>query len=215
MTKSNEPSLSRQSPLDHLLELIESGELGSGSRLTETELANRLGISRTPVREALHRLHAMGLAEHGPQRGLIIAHLSYDQTRQLFAVREGLEGMATRLAAEHASRAEINILRDMVAEDRVLSDPDKLKTRNRLLHRQIVQASHNQFMIEALGNLRVHMSLLPGSTYSSAGRVESAQAGHEEIIDAIAQGDGDRAERAAREHIAEGYQLRLKMMAEG
>jgi len=215
MTKSNELSLPRQSPLDHLLELIESGELGSGSRLTETELANRLGISRTPVREALHRLHAMGLAEHGPQRGLIIAHLSYDQTRQLFAVREGLEGMATRLAAEHASRAEVNILRDMVAEDRGLSDPVKLKTRNRLLHRQIVQASHNQFMIEALGNLRVHMSLLPGSTYSWAGRIESAQAGHEEIIDAIAQGDGDRAERAAREHIAEGYQLRLKMMAEG
>jgi len=215
MTKSNDPSLPRQSPLDHLLELIESGELGSGSRLTETELANRLGISRTPVREALHRLHAMGLAEHGPQRGLIIAHLSYDQTRQLFAVREGLEGMATRLAAEHASRAEINILRDMVAEDRGLTDPVKLKTRNRLLHRQIVQASHNQFMIEALGNLRVHMSLLPGSTYSWAGRIESAQAGHEEIIDAIAQGDGDRAERAAREHIAEGYQLRLKMMAEG
>ena len=214
MTKSSEPSLLRQSPLDHLLELIESGELGSGSRLTETDLAKRLGISRTPVREALHRLHAMGLAEHGPQRGLIIAHLSYDQTRQLFAVREGLEGMATRLAAEHASRAEVNILRDMVAEDRGLSDPVKLQARNRLLHRQIVQASHNQFMIEALGNLRVHMSLLPGSTYTRPDRIQSAQAGHEEIVDAIAQGDGDRAERAAREHIAEGYQLRLKMIAE-
>jgi DNA-binding GntR family transcriptional regulator len=215
MNKMTNSPLAGRSPLDHLMDLIESGELGSGSRLTETELARRLGISRTPVREALHRLHAMGLAEHGPQRGLIIAHLSYDQIRQLFAVREGLEGMATRLAAEHASRAEVNILREMVAEDRTISDPLKLQGRNKLLHRQIVQSSHNQFMIEALGNLRVHMSLLPGSTYSRPERIKSAQAGHEEIVEAIAQGDGDRAERAAREHIAEGYQFRLKMIAEG
>ena len=207
-------SLPRRSPLDHLLDLIDGGELGPVSRLTETDLAQRLGISRTPVREALHRLHAMGLAEHGPQRGLIVAHLSYDQIRQLFAVREGLEGMATRLAAEHATRAEVNVLRELVEEDRQFTDPVQLQARNKILHRQIVQASHNQFMIEALNNLRIHMSLLPGSTYTRPERVDSAQRGHEEIVEAIAQGDGERAERAARAHIAEGYQFRLKMIAE-
>ena len=123
--------------------------------------------------------------------------------------------MATRLAAEHASRAEVNLLREMVTEDRNITDPRKLLERNKLLHRQIVHASHNKFMIEALGNLRVHLSLLPGSTYAKAGRMQSAQTEHEEIVDAIAQGDGDRAERAARKHIAEGFQIRLKMMAEG
>ena len=204
----------KRPPLEHLLDLIDNGELTPGSRLTETELAQRLGISRTPVREALHRLHAMGLAEHGPQRGLIVAHLSYDQIRQLFAVREGLEGMATRLAAEHATRAEVNVLRELVEEDRKYTDPFELQARNKLLHRQIVQASHNQFMIEALNNLRIHMSLLPGSTYSRPERIVSAQRDHEEIIEAIAQGDGERAERAARTHIAEGYQFRLKMLAE-
>jgi len=214
MTQVSKSTLIRRSPLDHLMDLIEAGELQPGSRLTETELAQRLGISRTPVREALHRLHAMGLAEHGPQRGLIIAHLSYDQIRQLFAVREGLEGMATRLAAEHASRAEVNLLRDMVAGDRELRDPLKLLERNKLLHRQIVQASHNKFMIEALGNLRVHLSLLPGSTYTTGGRIDEAQAEHEEIVEAIAAGDGDRAEQAARKHILSGFQIRLKMMAE-
>lgn len=66
-----------------------------------------------------------------------------------------------------------------------------------------------------LSNLRVHLSLLPGSTYTRADRVQSAQAEHEEIVDAIAQGDGDRAERAARLHISEGFQIRLKMLAEG
>ncbi len=213
MNKAITPSLAKRPPLEHLLDLIDSGELGPGSRLTETDLATRLGISRTPVREALHRLHAMGLAEHGPQRGLIVAHLTYDQTRQLFAVREGLEGMATRLAAEHATRAEINVLRELVAADRNHTDPVELQARNKILHRQIVQASHNQFMIETLNNLRIHMSLLPGSTYSLPERIESAQRGHEEIVEAIAQGDGERAEQAARRHIAEGYQFRLKMIA--
>ncbi len=214
MKHMSETSTVRRNPLDHLMDLIEAGDLPPGSRLTETDLAQRLGISRTPVREALHRLHAMGLAEHGPQRGLIIAHLSYDQLRQLFAVREGLEGMATRLAAEHASRAEANLLREMVTADRALDDPAKLRERNKILHRQIVQASHNKFMIEALGNLRVHLSLLPGSTYTSAGRVAEAQAEHEEIVEAIAAGDGDQAEKAARHHIASGFRIRLKMMSE-
>lgn len=214
MKQVSDSTLIRRNPLDHLMDLIEAGELRPGSRLTETELAQRLGISRTPVREALHRLHAMGLAEHGPQRGLIIAHLSYDQLRQLFAVREGLEGMATRLAAEHASKAEVNLLREMVMTDRDLEDPVQLLARNKQLHRQIVQASHNQFMIEALNNLRVHLSLLPGSTYTTPGRQQEAQREHEEIVDAILQGDGDRAERAARQHILSGFQIRLKMMAE-
>lgn len=214
MKNGTETPEARRNPLDHILGLIELGELRPGSRLTEVDLAQRLGISRTPVREALHRLHAMGLAEHGPQRGLIVAHLSYDQLRQLFAVREGLEGMATRLAAEHASRAEVALLREMVQEDRTLSDPVKLLERNKALHRLIVQASHNQFMIEALGNLRVHLSLLPGSTYATAERIAEAQQEHDEIVDAIANGDGDRAERAARQHILSGYRVRLKMMAE-
>ena len=195
------------------MELIEHGELLPGTRLTETNLAKRLGVSRTPIREALHRLHTMGLAQYGPQRGLLIAHLNYESFRQLFAVREGLEGMATRLAAEHASRAEVNLLKDMVQRDLQTHDPLELGHSNKLLHRQIVQASHNKFMIEALNNLRVHLSLLPSSTYVEPGRAESAQLEHADIVDAIAQGDGDRAEKAARKHIAEGFKIRLKMMA--
>jgi len=102
----------------------------------------------------------------------------------------------------------------LVEADRGLRDPVKLLERNKMLHRLIVQASHNKFMIEALGNLRVHLSLLSGSTYASAGRVEAAQNVHEEIVSAIADGDGDRAERVARQHILSGCRVRLKMMAE-
>ncbi|GHC25297.1 GntR family transcriptional regulator [Gemmobacter nanjingensis] len=217
MTRAAEapkPGDIRRSPFEHLLDLIERGELRPGHRLRETDLAQRLGISRTPVREALHRLHAMGLAEHAPRRGLIITRMNFDQLSQLFAVREGLEGMATRLAALHASAAEIAVLRDMVETDARTSEPAHLRSRNLMLHRQIVQASHNSYMIEALNNLRVHLSLVPGSTYASPERSRSAQAEHEAIVAAITERDADRAERAARNHIATGFALRLKMMAE-
>ncbi|MFD1883266.1 GntR family transcriptional regulator [Paracoccus pacificus] len=206
-------ALARPSPFDQLLALIENGELHPGRRLRETELAERLGISRTPVREALHRLHAMGLAQQGPRRGLIITQISYDRLRQLFEVREGLEGMATRLAASHASGAEIALLHDMVAEDRRTTDGTRLAQRNKLLHRQIVQASHNSYMIEALRNLSVHLGLLSGSTYDEPGRLSAAQTEHEEIVEAIAARDGARAERAARRHIVEGLAIRLRMLA--
>lgn len=203
------------SPFDRLLMAIDSGKLKPGMRLRETELAKQFGISRTPVREALHRLHAMGLAEHGPQRGLIISHLSYDHLRQLFAVRQGLEGMATRLAADHASRHEVTVLQEMVEADRSITDPLELSKRNKLLHQQIVRISHNSYMIDALNNLRIHLSLLPGSTYQLTERIQTAQQEHEAIVNAIAKGDGDAAEDAARQHIISGYELRLKRLSNG
>lgn len=215
MTLGKEKSAGQVSPYDHLLAAIEAGELTPGTRLRETELAETLGISRTPVREALHRLHAMGLAQHGPQRGLIVAHLTYDQLSQLFAVRQGLEGMATRLAAEHASRHEISVLQEMVVSDRGITDPKELSRRNKLFHKQIVRASHNTYMIEALDSLRIHLSLLPGSTYRLPERIESAQQEHEAIVAAIAAGDGDAAEVAARNHIVSGYKIRLTRISSG
>ncbi len=204
----------RGTPLEKLLAAIEDGELLPGTRLLETDLAEKLGVSRTPVREALHRLHAMGLAEHGPQRGLVVSHLSYDHLRQLFAVREGLEGMAARLAAEYATPAEIELMQQMVIQDRSIEDPEILKTRNKHLHQHIVRSSHNVYMIDALANLRIHLSLLPGSTYSVKGRLLQAQEEHEAIVDAVASRDGERAENAARQHVRSGYSTRLSLLAE-
>jgi DNA-binding GntR family transcriptional regulator len=215
MTVGKKKTDGHGSPFEYLLAAIESGELTPGTRLRETELAEALGISRTPVREALHRLHAMGLAQHGPQRGLIIAHLTYDQLRQLFAVRQGLEGMATRLAAEHASPYEISVLQEMVESDRGIRDPKELGRRNKLFHQQIARASHNTYMIDALDSLRIHLSLLPGSTYQHLERIESAQLEHEAIVAAIAARDGDAADLAARNHIVSGYKIRLNRVSSG
>ena len=103
-----------------LLEAIESGSLRPGTRLRETELADRFAISRTPVREALKRLETQGLVVHEPHHGAVVATLDYGQTTELYLMREVLEGTAARLAAIHATATEVEVLREMVARDRTL-----------------------------------------------------------------------------------------------
>ncbi|MGV0908720.1 FCD domain-containing protein [Martelella sp. FOR1707] len=107
------------------------------------------------------------------------------------------------------------VVQQMVIQDRSIEDPEILKTRNKHLHQHIVRSSHNVYMIDALANLRIHLSLLPGSTYSVKGRLLQAQDEHEAIVDAVASRDGERAENAARQHVRSGYSTRLSLLAEG
>ncbi|WP_116132760.1 GntR family transcriptional regulator [Tropicimonas sp. IMCC34043] len=200
-------------PFDRLVAAIEVGELPPGSRLLETELAKRLGISRTPVREALHRLQALGLAQQGAQRGLVVAELNYQKLRQLFAVREGIEGLCARLAAQNATAEEHEMLQDLIDMDRNETDPEILSARNAVLHRHISYATHNTYMMETVDSLRLHLVLLPGSTYTFPKRLKEAQEEHEKIVQAIVDGDADAAEKAAREHIAHGFRVRIMMMS--
>jgi len=114
-----------------ILEAIDNGIYRPGDRLVESELAERLGVSRTPVREALQRLETQSmLARDG--RSLIVASLDHNQLAELYVVRAELEALAARLAAKHAAPEEIRVLRDMVAEDRThISDPEALSRANR------------------------------------------------------------------------------------
>ena len=105
-----------------LVEAIENGELSPGTRLRETELAERFGVSRTPVREGLKQLEAQGLARHEANRGMVIPTLDNDEINELYIIREVLEGTAARLAAQHATEVEIAILKDMVESDQARQD---------------------------------------------------------------------------------------------
>ncbi|MBY0397772.1 MAG: GntR family transcriptional regulator, partial [Thermoleophilia bacterium] len=100
-----------------ILDAIESGAYRPGDRLVESELAERFGVSRTPVREALQRLETQSmLARDG--RSLIVASLDHNQLAELYVVRAELEGLAARLAARHATPEEVHVLAEMVAADR-------------------------------------------------------------------------------------------------
>ncbi|MBA0206654.1 MULTISPECIES: GntR family transcriptional regulator [Pectobacterium] len=200
------------SPFEVLINAIEKGELLPGERLQETRLAKQFGLSRTPIREALHRLEALGLVEPGPQRGLMIAQISYERLRQLFAVREGLERLAMELAVASASAEELALLQDMVDVEKTLTDSRQLHDHNRLFHRQIYRATHNPYLNEMLENLRIHLSLLRGTTYESTERTEEARREHQAIVAALVRRDKDAAQEAACQHIRNGYRARLSML---
>ena len=116
-----------------LLEAIDLGEFRPGDRLVESDLADRFGMSRTPIREALQRLETQRLLTRDG-RSLIVASLDHNQMAELYVVRAELEGLAARLAAKHATAEEVRVLRDMVEEDHALiGDQIFLGTGNLLL----------------------------------------------------------------------------------
>lgn len=194
-----------------ILEAIEQGDYRPGDRLVESELADRFGVSRTPVREALQRLETQSmLARDG--RSLIVASLDHNQLAELYVVRAELEGLAARLAAKHASPEEVRVLRGMIEEDRAhLADPDAMSRANKRFHRQIHLASHNRFLVQQLDLVHRSMALLATTSLAAVGRSEAALAEHDAIVRSIEAGDGDRAQEALRSHISKAFETRLKL----
>ncbi|WP_436397755.1 GntR family transcriptional regulator [Roseobacter sp. S98] len=196
-----------------ILEAIDLGVYRPGDRLVESELAERFGVSRTPIREALQRLETQSLlARDG--RSLIVASLDHNQMAELYVVRRELEGLAARLAAQHATSEEVRILRDMVEEDNALTDnPAALSRANRRFHKQIHLASHNRYLVQQLDLVHRTMALMATTSLAAQGRGEIAQAEHDRIVRAIEERDADGADEALREHISVAFMTRLKQDA--
>ncbi|QJF52008.1 GntR family transcriptional regulator [Roseobacter ponti] len=196
-----------------ILEAIDLGEYRPGDRLVESELADRFGVSRTPVREALQRLETQSLlARDG--RSLIVASLDHNQMAELYVVRRELEGLAARLAAQHATAEEVRILREMVTEDNALiEDPPALARANRRFHKQIHLASHNRYLVQQLDLVHRTMALMATTSLAAQGRGVIAQSEHDAIVGAIEARDADAAHDALREHISVAFMTRLKQDA--
>ena len=196
-----------------ILEAIDSGLYRPGDRLVESELAERLGVSRTPVREALQRLETQSLlARDG--RSLIVASLDHNQMAELYVVRAELEGLAAKLAAKHATPEEKRVLQEMVDEDRaILGDPGKLARANRRFHKQIHLASHNRYLVQQLDLVHRSMALMATTSLAAEGRGEEAMQEHQAIVDAIVLGHEDDAYDRLREHISAAFITRLKLDA--
>ncbi|MBE9637851.1 GntR family transcriptional regulator [Salipiger mangrovisoli] len=194
-----------------ILEAIDQGVYRPGDRLVESELAERFGVSRTPIREALQRLETQSLlARDG--RSLIVASLDHNQMAELYVVRTELEGLAARLAARHATEEEVKVLRDMIEEDRaLLNDPAALARANRRFHRMIQLASHNRYLVQQLDLVHRSMALMATTSLAAEGRGANALVEHAAIVDAIARRDEEAADKALREHISVAFVTRLKL----
>jgi len=156
---------------DSLRDAIWEGRIARGERVREEEVARVLGVSRTPVREALQRLQRRGLLVTGAGRGLIVAELSKREVIELYAMREILEGSAARFAAQHATRPEIDILyrlqRDLAEAP---DDALMLVKLNRRFHQAIYDAAHNQYLTQTLDTLHDSMALLHSTTFRAPNR---------------------------------------------
>ena len=194
-----------------ILEAIDSGTYRPGDRLVESDLAERFGMSRTPIREALQRLETQSLLTRDG-RSLIVASLDHNQLAELYVVRAELEGLAASLAARHATAEEVRVLRDMVAHDRaLLGHPQAMARANRRFHKQIHLASHNRFLVQQLDLVHRSMALMANTSLAATGRGEDALREHEAIVEAIAEGDAKRAGEALRAHISRAFVTRLKL----
>ncbi len=198
-----------------ILAAIDEGVYRPGDRLVESELAERFGVSRTPIREALQRLETQSLLSRDG-RSLIVASLDHNQMSELYIVRRELEGLAAGLAARHATTEEVALLRAMVeADNALLNDPAALARANRRFHKQIHLASHNRYLVQQLDLVHRTMALMATTSLAAQGRSKIAQEEHGAIVSAIEARDEESASTALRDHISVAFMTRLRQDAEG
>src|SRR4051794_14226197 len=196
---------------ESLRDAISDGRIVGGERVREEEVARNLGVSRTPVREALQRLQQRGILVLGPGRGLLVAQLGHEQVVELYAMREILEGSAARFAAMNASLAEIATLYQLQEGLRTAEGDDMLHiTLNRRFHQAIYEAAHNRYLTQTLESLNDSFALLRSSTFRLPDRRRNSDDERHRIIAAIEKRDPDLAEKEAREHILQSQRTRFE-----
>jgi DNA-binding GntR family transcriptional regulator len=196
-----------------LREAIRTLRLKPGDRILETEIADRLKVSRTPVRDAIRRLESDGILMHEARGGLVVAKLDERAVIELYAIREVLEGTAARLCARHASDMEIMALAELVKREQQLQgDYAALAVHNQRFHEAIRNAAHNRFLLKSLNAVNDSMGLLGRSQMLIPQRAKTALAEHTDIVRAIQKRDPDAAEAANRKHVVAAQRERVKHM---
>lgn len=194
---------------------IIGGQFQPGDPLIETALASRYGISRTPIREALHRLAHDGLVEK-TARGVQVRLSSPEEILDIYEVRITLETAAARAAAER--RTDLDLLRLKAAHQAMIGlDGDdnvqKAET-NRIFHETIWAASHNSSLVDHLARLNSHLLRYPATTLAYGDRWTVVLTEHAELINAIEAHDIRKAASLAERHMTGAREVRLKMYGE-
>jgi DNA-binding GntR family transcriptional regulator len=172
-------------------------------RLDEKTLAAELGVSRTPVREALARLEHEGLVRIMPRRGVFIARKTKAEIVEMIIAWAALEAAAARLGCERASDEEIASLRGLVdtfQDAELRSHLDEYSNANLRFHARIIELGHSPLIVEMADALLVHVRAIRRRTIGDEDRVERSLVDHLEIIEALEARDADLAERLVREH---------------
>jgi DNA-binding GntR family transcriptional regulator len=194
----------REIVADELRKLIVDGELAPGERLYEDRLAERLGVSRNPVREAIRSLEALGLVMVQPRRGAYVVDMDVGDIRQMQEVRRVLDRWIVEMATERHDSADLDRIDECISKGRVASeagDPVRAAAQHRAFHLAIEAATKNPYITVAMDPIRQRAELVFSMLAHHRGSV--GWDAHQAIRDAIAAGDRDRACRLMDEHIVE------------
>ncbi len=193
-----------QKLLQSLEQEIVTGQLPPGTRLDEVRLAERYGVSRTPVREALNRLAATGLVVLRPRRGAVVAAPGLKELLEMFEVMAELEGLCGRLAARRMSAAEIQALQTAHTSSLATikaADSEAYYQANVAFHEAIYSGCHNRFLGDQTRALRNRLAAYRRLQLRQHDRMTHSFQEHEQVLGAIIAGDGDAADRLLQQHV--------------
>ncbi|WP_127145801.1 GntR family transcriptional regulator [Pelagibacterium montanilacus] len=187
-----------------LADAIVRGEIAQGVTLDEASLAEKFAVSRTPVREAIRQLEAIGFAEARPHRGAVVPNFTPERLTEMFAVMAELEALCARFAAERATDDEKRALReahDACAHSARQGDIDVYYQTNLDFHEAVYAISHNSFLAEVTLSVRNRVSPFRKAQFRSFNRLMKSVEEHARVVDAILCGDPDGAAAAMIDHM--------------
>lgn len=194
---------------DSLREAILLGHLKPGERLMEVQLAEEMGVSRTPVREAIRRLELDGFVVMVPRKGAYVAGITLKDIVDVFEVRAALEGMAAGLAAERITDDEMEQLERALLQYNTGENINAVVQGDTELHSLIYQASRNQRLVQIIKHLQEQIQRFRMTSLSQPGRSKFALDEHKKIVEAISDRNVELAQTLAREHIENAEQSLL------
>lgn len=196
----------RDKVFEQLRQAILEGNLRPGYRLVERKLAEQLGVSRTPVREAIRMLELEGLVSHLPRIGCVVAQVTDLEVLEIYRIRAVLEGLAARMAAEKIKPEELQHLTELLSYIEELTsqpnvDLDQLSKIHQEFNDVIYKAAHSPRLYGMIISLVDYIKRYTRVGYCHPGRITEATIEHHQLVEAIKLRDGGLAERVAREHI--------------
>jgi len=183
--------------------MILTGVYGPGERLKEMEISQSLGISRSPVREAVQGLANEGLVKIVPQKGAFVASFNQREVEELCEVREALEAMTVRLAADRATDSEMEELKDLLEATKATLDSKEAANYPRDLdfHKKVAELTQNRKLTKKVAEVTSQLGLVRLRSAASPGRAVQAYEEHVAIFEALRRRDSEEAAEAMRRHI--------------
>ena len=194
----------RELVLEAIREAIINGTLKPRERLMEIQLAEELGVSRTPIREALRKLELEGFIVMVPRKGAYVADVSFKDIADVFEIRAALEGLAAGLAAERITDEELEEMERLVVEKTEAisnNDMERLVAVDTSFHETIYKASRNERLTNIINNLREQIQRYRTTSLAYPGRMKRSLEEHRGIVEAIQSRNAQLAHQVAREHI--------------